>query len=229
MIIQAATYNIAGGAGYSGFPVVTDYRKIAEDILACGADIVGLQEVDHLTRRNNMQDTGAEIAKYTGFHVYFAAATEMDGGTYGNLLVTKFPILHAQTIPVPFTRENEEHRCVLHAKLDIGESTPLDVFVTHSDQGSIRAQLGRIHELTAACERFLLLGDFNYADKKEDSAFGVFENCTLANPITKPLVTTFDGYSFDNIIVSDTVALCYPTLINTGNSDHLMLKATLTL
>lgn len=222
--MKVATYNIAGGAGYSGYKVTTDYKLIAEDIVKNGVEIAGLQEVDYCTRRNNGQNTVGSITSFCGYYGFFAKATNMDGGTYGNALISKYPIMKAESIRVPYRTEKEEKRCVLHAVVDVN-GEPLNVFVTHSDQGSIVLQLNAIWEIAKKCEKFVLLGDFNYTDRATDSAFAVFENCKMANTYSNPIVTTFDGYKFDNIIVSDSIGLDGIETVDTGHSDHMMLKA----
>ena len=71
--MKFATYNIDGGAGWSGYKVTTDYKLIAEDILESGAEVVGLQEVDMDTKRNGGKNTVGEImahSKWYGFFVF---------------------------------------------------------------------------------------------------------------------------------------------------------------
>ena len=58
--ISIGSYNIANG-GYADH----DFSRIAEDILACGLDIVGLQEVDIGTFRVKKADTMKELSEKT--------------------------------------------------------------------------------------------------------------------------------------------------------------------
>ena len=222
--MKFATYNIAGGAGWSGYKVTTDYKLITEDILESGAEVVGLQEVDMGTKRNGGKNTVGEIMAHSKWYGFFAKAVPMDGGDYGNAIISKYPIIKAEIIRLPFRTDKEEKRCVLRAVLDLGDEC-LDVFVTHTDQGSIFLQLGKIWELAKECKKFVLLGDFNYTDKEEGSAFDIFEGCDKANSFENKIVTTLDGYSFDNILAPSQMGVTNASVIETGHSDHLMLVA----
>ncbi len=152
-----------------------DFAIMANAILSCDADIIGL---------NEMRDKGPDIAEYdrqveylselTGIpHYYFAKAIDTPGGPYGNAFLSKFPILQAETIPVPdpvpdpeLTRNPDpvtglgyyESRCLLKAKLQNG----LTVLVIHfglnpgEKENAVATVLEHITD-----EKCILMGDFN--------------------------------------------------------------------
>ena len=65
MTLRIASYNIR-----HGHDAGLDMSLIAADILAVGADIVGLQEVDVCTSRVHGRDTLCELAHALGWEHY---------------------------------------------------------------------------------------------------------------------------------------------------------------
>src|SRR6478735_7386573 len=73
--LRFMTYNIL--AGDRGLKGITDTLKTAD------ADIIGLQEVDKLTRRSGKADQPAKLAKALGMNVFFAPHFPYQGGEFG--------------------------------------------------------------------------------------------------------------------------------------------------
>ena len=142
-----------------------DYKVMADAILACGADIVGLNEM-----RNEGLDEGYDaqvqtLARLTGLeHHVFAEAIRFDGvNPYGNGLLSRYPIEHAEVIPVPDPdpktgSEYYETRCLLKATLQSG----LTVLVIHfglnrdEQESAVKTILPHLTD-----KRCILMGDFN--------------------------------------------------------------------
>ena len=215
MTISIGTYNIQ-----YGLCVGVDYRIIAEEILASGVSIVGLQEIDYCTVRNHAQDTMALLSEYTGWEYYaFAPALEnFQGGQYGVAILSKYPILSNTYVPLPALTEAEERRTVQHAVIDI-DGYKLDFFNTHCDTDSIHVQLAAIKELIDPNSNFVITGDFNHGVYR---SFTVFEGTSLANTMQG----SGKGY-IDNIVLSRNI-ICNNLRIDfTQHSDHEHVVAEL--
>lgn len=148
-----------------------DYQVMADAILKCEADVVGLNEM-----RNKGVDKGydkqAEIlADLTGLnHHYFAEAIKFDGkNPYGNALISRFPIVSAETIIVPDPdpktgTDYYETRCLLKAKLSNGATILVIHFGLNPDEqeNAVRTVVENLEP-----EKCILMGDFNV--KPEDA------------------------------------------------------------
>lgn len=137
------TFNIHAGIGSDA---VYDRERIAKEIKAAGADIVGLQEVDvHWGMRSNNENLIKELAKDLNMHYAFAPIYDFeptaDGAPrrqYGVGVLSKYPIL--QTTNHSITRlSTQDPNPVpslspgfLEVLLNI-KGTKLSFYVTHLD------------------------------------------------------------------------------------------------
>ena len=144
-----------------------DYRIMADAIIRCGADIVGLNEMRGEGEAAGYDRQTDILSELTGLeHYYFAEAIQVNGpNPYGNALLSRIPIVHAETILVPDPDEKTrtgdmcyETRCLLKAKLQSG----LTVLVIHfglnpdEQENAVRTAMAHIED-----ERCILMGDFN--------------------------------------------------------------------
>ena len=168
-----------------------DFDIMADTIRKCGADIIGLQEMFNLGETEAFTEQTAVLAKKLGFYHYFAEATKLEKGKYpyGNGLLSRYPILEAETviIPDPEVRTGKryyETRCLLKAKLDVAGG--LNVLVTHfglnadEQENAVNTVIANLPR-----EKGVLMGDFNVRPENE-----------LLKPIRERLYDTaelFDG------------------------------------
>jgi len=143
---------------------VIDFDTMADAIRACGADIVGLNEMRGEGPGPEHQAQVEILAEKTGLtHSFFAPALQEAAGPYGNGLLSRYPILCAAAIPVPDPNPRRyngyyETRCLLKARLENG----LTVLVIHfglnpdEQENAVRTILENLPE-----ERCVLMGDFN--------------------------------------------------------------------
>jgi endonuclease/exonuclease/phosphatase family metal-dependent hydrolase len=123
------------------------------------ADVLALQEVDVNVPRSGRVDEGALVGDATGMHVVFGPTFGIEGGLYGNALLSREEITDVEhlSLPVPGTREP---RAAIVART--GDVT---VGATHFSVGTDAhaAQLATILECLAdrPAPR-LLLGDLNH-------------------------------------------------------------------
>jgi endonuclease/exonuclease/phosphatase family metal-dependent hydrolase len=94
--LRFVTYNIL--AGDRGLKGIIDTLKTAD------ADIIGLQEVDKLTKRSGKADQPAKLAKALGMNVFFAPHFAYQGGEFGIALLTKHPIVKARAVKIKGSR-----------------------------------------------------------------------------------------------------------------------------
>ncbi len=220
--LRVGTYNICH-AGYAD----GDLSKIASVIREAGLDICGLQEVDRNTGRVGGVDQAKELAELSGLsHYRFVKSIDFDGGEYGTLILSRFPILEFERIPL--SSASFEARSAGHAVLDV-DGYKLDFFNTHTsfENEEIRAvQLKELAELLAKCNAYVLTGDFNTDHFPE---FEVLHAHAMANSADNRIIT-FPGsqIAIDNIFVSSGLSLHTPSVLTEAYTDHYMLWAEVT-
>lgn len=128
--VRILSYNIHHAEGIDGR---LDLNRVANVIRDADPDIVALQEVDSKARRSGSVDQAAELARLTEMHFTFGANIPLQGGNYGNAILSKFPILASTNHLLPRLRDGEQ-RGVLQASLQVDSlGKPLTLFATHFD------------------------------------------------------------------------------------------------
>jgi endonuclease/exonuclease/phosphatase family metal-dependent hydrolase/dienelactone hydrolase len=112
-VLKVLSYNIHHAAGTDG---KLDLPRIAEVIQSVNPDVVSLQEVDQRARRSNSIDQPSELAKLTGMRVLFAENIPLQGGSYGNVILTRFEIESEDHRLLP-NHDKGEQRGLLRSKL----------------------------------------------------------------------------------------------------------------
>lgn len=143
-----------------------DFDIMARAIVDCGADVVGLNEMrSECADAADYADQTAILSQLTGIENYYFAEAIKFGGTkpYGNALLSKLPIISAETIIIPDPVEKKydgyyETRCILKAVLEGG----ITVLITHiglnpdEQENAINSILENLSD-----KRCILMGDFN--------------------------------------------------------------------
>lgn len=127
--MRLMTYNIRHGLGNASpghGEGAVDLARTADVIRMERPDIVALQEVDRHWARSGDEDQPARLAALLGMNVQFAAnvtlaSEEADRPPcqYGVAVVSRFPIVDAQTVPLPLS-SGWEPRGMLIARIDLG-------------------------------------------------------------------------------------------------------------
>lgn len=157
--MRVVTFNVQHGRGADG---VVDVDRLVSVCAELRADVLGLQEVDRLSRRCGRRDVPAELARGTGLAMAFASARALDDGSYGNALLVRGTVaeVDALRLPRPWFREQ---RGALLARVTVA-GVSFSVAVTHlgTDQREsgrqLPAVLGALRRLPGP---WLLLGDLN--------------------------------------------------------------------
>jgi endonuclease/exonuclease/phosphatase family metal-dependent hydrolase len=162
--LRVLSYNIHHGEGVDG---KLDLERIARVILSVKPDLVAVQEVDQKVLRTKSIDQPAELADLTKMHVVFGANIELQGGEYGNAILSRFPIVRHKNHFLPNVDESEQ-RGVIVAEIELPDrKSPLLFVATHLDfRADDRERLASakvINDLVAAHPRLpgLLAGDLN--------------------------------------------------------------------
>jgi endonuclease/exonuclease/phosphatase family metal-dependent hydrolase len=222
------SYNIQGHAakGRDDF-----MPKLAEVIVAAKPDVVGVQEV-HWRTRVGPAHQGEVLASLTGMNMVFGRSTIMDGGEYGNAILTRGEIRSHFVHPLP---GSGEPRSVLQADIHVAGSD-LTFFVTHlAAWGRLLrvARMRQIAELGDIIARgalpHVLVGDFNVPPGGEEirtllqhghlHVIGDFREATF--PMTRQRL--------DYIFADPRWETISSEVIRRGPSDHWAITAELKL
>ena len=177
--LRVVTLNIWNNQG----PWPERLRLIRRELGELAPDIVGLQEVLHLDPAEAQQatpDQAQAIGDGFGYYCAFASAWHIGGGLqFGNALLSRWPIVHADNFQLP-CEPDDETRGLLHCVLDSPHGR-IAVFVTHLSwklhQSDIRQQqvafiAGKVRELAPLDNSPgfppILMGDFNAEPESDE-------------------------------------------------------------
>jgi endonuclease/exonuclease/phosphatase family metal-dependent hydrolase len=226
--IKVMSYNIQGHAASRRQDHVP---KLAEVIAAAAPDVVGLQEV-HCRTRASTVDQGEQIAHLTGLTLAFGRSCAMDGGDYGNAVLTRGTIRRSEVFPLP---GSGEPRSLLQTDISI-RGLEFTFFVTHlAAWGRLLrvARLRQIAELGDVTARaklpHVLVGDFNVPPAAEEMrtllSHGRLQSCGEANDVTFPMTRQRLDYIFHDRMWECTDS----DIIRRGPSDHWPILVNLWL
>lgn len=192
-----------------------DFDIMADAIIKCGADVIGLQEMRDESEDEEYEAQAKIIAEKLGFYYYFAEAIRFDGkNPYGNALISRYPIISAETIliPNPVVPEYDgyyETRCLLKAIIDVDDG--LNVLVSHFGLNPDEHR-NAVHTIAASIssERCVLMGDFN-----------VEPDNPVLQPIREQLYDTAEKF--------DSPKFSFPTDIPTVKIDYIFVSKDLSV
>ena len=202
-----------------------DFKKFADEILACGADVAGLNEVRGRGLLKDYTAQAEKLGSLTGMKHYFGKAINVMGvAPYGNGLLSKYPLVSAETIKIPDPAKKTgdsmyESRAIIKAVIDAGKR--YTVLVTHMGlnlderESAVKTLLS-----VAPDENCIIMGDFNCTpDCKELSPlfdkYVCADTDTLTFPSDKPTI------KIDYIFVSRDVEIVNKGTTTAVVSDHL--------
>ena len=96
--MRLMSYNIRHCAGADKR---VDVSRVAEVIKQEKPDFVGLNEVDRCAKRSQGIDMPEELGRLTGLHATFAQAIPLQGGGYGNAVLSREKPLSVLRVPLP--------------------------------------------------------------------------------------------------------------------------------
>jgi len=226
--LRVMTYNIQGHAAKGR---KDHLPKLAEVIAAAAPDVVGLQEVHCRTKASSVHQ-GEQLAELTGMDLVFGKSCAMDGGDYGNAVLTRGKVKHTHVYPLP---GSGEPRSLLQADIEINGSA-ITFNVTHlAAWGRLLrvARLTQIAELGDITARgslpHVLVGDFNVAPGAEEMRVllsrGHLRTCGEPGEVTFPMTRQ----RLDYVFCDPRLELVGSEVIRRGPSDHWPIVADLRL
>ena len=203
-----------------------DFELMAKTVTDCNADVVGLNEMRGLGTDPEYTAQVERLAELTGMpYYYFAKAIDTAGGPYGNGILSKVPILKAETVmipdPIPHAYKGYyETRCILKAELAGGMTVLVTHMGLHPDEHALAVStvLANVSD-----EKCVLMGDFNMEpdnpilaplfEKMKDTA-AYFDAPKLSFPSDQP------RHKIDYLFVSNDVTVKSADIPAIVASDH---------
>jgi len=205
------TYNIQQGVDGTGEMA---YDKQLAVIKSVDPDIIGLQESDTARISGDNSDVVRYFAsRLPGYYSFYGPRTVT--GTYGAAILSKFPIISAETF---FTYSDEDEIGTTQVQILVG-STILNVFNNHP-AGSGDAKLAHMQALMTrvnASTNVISMGDFN---TREDTLYYNMSVATLVDSwreINPPVPDRIDFIFLDTSFSVDDVGVISMPL---SYSDH---------
>jgi endonuclease/exonuclease/phosphatase family metal-dependent hydrolase len=161
---RIATYNLHKCRGFD-LRIVPE--RIIEVLQELKADILCLQEVVNApTAPPEWNQAHAIADAFPGFHVAFGANRPFQEGTYGNMTLSRFPILSWKNHDL--SRERREPRGVLQTEIEVAPGRVMHVFNVHLGTGHMERRYQarkllnpEVLEQPDLSGPRLVLGDFN--------------------------------------------------------------------
>jgi endonuclease/exonuclease/phosphatase family metal-dependent hydrolase len=105
--LRVMSYNIHYGLGVDG---EYDLERLARVINEFRPDLVALQEVEIGVARSGRTDQAHELAKLTGLDVRYGPAQTLQGGFFGNAVLSRFPVTDVTIQPLPYTESTDPEK-----------------------------------------------------------------------------------------------------------------------
>lgn len=227
--LKVGSFNIAANK----HPDLAAQNALCQNL---GLEIVGLQEVDMNTSRNNfvmLREWAAE--NYP--NVFFSKAIDFGGGEYGIGTVSQYPLEEGST--TSYEASIGENR-VFQRNLVEKDGHQIAFYNTHmsyEDQDIRHAQMEQVKAAIEAdtAEYIVITGDFN-ADQSLHEFNDFLDFMNMANGQDGEFLDTYNQVdptmkvnSVDNILATRNIRIEDVKMTETKLSDHNLLSAELTL
>jgi len=159
------SYNIKHGLNMQKELKLEDTAKLLQSLKA---DVIALQEVDHETTRSAKVNQPEFLGKALGMHYVFGKAMDLEGGGYGQAILSKYPILESKMHRLP---GDGEPRIALEVVVEPVKGKKVSFVSVHLDYRSEAKRQPQVKFLLEALQEVkhpvVLLGDFNATPKAE--------------------------------------------------------------
>jgi endonuclease/exonuclease/phosphatase family metal-dependent hydrolase len=226
--LRVMSYNIQGHAAIRR---EDHLPKLAEVIAAVRPDVVGLQEVHNHTRVGPVHQ-GEVLAHLTGMNLQFGRSTIMDGGEYGNAVLTRGEIKGTHVHPLP---GSGEPRSVLQTDIAVN-GFEFTFFVTHLAAWGRLLKVARTRQIAELGDIIargalphVLVGDFNVPPAADEIrtllSHGHLRICGDVKEVTFPMTRQ----RLDYVFCDPRWEFVSAEVIRRGPSDHWALVVELNL
>ncbi len=162
MTLRVMTYNIHHA---EGLDKELSVERIAGIIKEAQPDLVAVQEADKGVKRSGGIDEAAKLAELTGMMVVFEKNIDLQGGDYGNAVLSRLPIESHEYYRLPRLGNNEQRGMIeTHVKTKAGELVFIATHVDHqADDAERMASVAFIRQKVEQIKDrpIILAGDFN--------------------------------------------------------------------
>jgi len=231
--IRIMTYNIHSCISIDG---TSSLERIARIIRRYHPDIVALQEIDVSRSRTGFVDQAGELARRLNMTPYYFPSVLYEDGSYGNALLSKFPVTSAEKISLPAFGSGELRTAI---RLNVeGNDIPFTVIATHFSfyPRERHQQITHLldNEKIGEIKNCLICGDFNMIPQSKSyrlmkKYFNDVSRGTAAKIKGSWMGLTALDYIFISVDLSCTkVKIPYSRFIRHA-SDHLPLIADIAL
>jgi len=229
---RVMTYNIHHGVGTDG---MYSLSRIVRVIREQAPHIICLNEVDYKTERTYHDDQARILAAELGMEFTFARNLSLQGGWYGNAILSKYPIYFSEN-KILSKREGDEPRGMLHTIISVN-NRKLHIYGTHLSTDSLNSSVELKELLNHALdwgldEPAIIVGDFNMPPSSKrinDLAYYFFDVGALAKQEYYTYPSGSPEKRIDYIFMNDKlVPFSVQTIENDYSrvaSDHLPVVA----
>lgn len=182
-------YNIWGAHHANKFWNPKHFDEVAAVINGQKPDFVTLSEVDSVTSRNSKYFMAKELATRTGMYYAYAPAIPMSPGSYGDAILSKYPIMEVRRFklyPDPAQGSSQaEDRAMCAIRVEV-EGTSLWIASVHLDhrenEMSRIKQAGDLRSIVQQLEGSLIVGGDLNAKPNSETMKIIFEYMTPQYP-----------------------------------------------
>lgn len=227
-ILDWNTHSMVNSAG------MLDPEAIAAVIERQHADVVTLQEVTRGWLIAGATDEAEWLARR--LHMSFAWSPAADS-EFGNLLLSRYPIVSSQAVPLPYV-DGPQHRSFVVANIDIGDGTVVRVIGAHLESNTARTHRTQVETMLAYAgsqQPTIIAGDMNMQPTEPDvplfgaAGFHSAQDTTGNSALSSATNPNFPGDRVDWIFGTKDVTFSDFHIVAADASDHRPLEATATV
>lgn len=229
-MLRVMTYNIQHGIDHmhrlKTNEMVVKLDEVVKIIKSVDPDIVTLNEIYDSAKFGNQTKY---IAEKLGYYYYFGKAIFLHGGNYGNALLSKYPLIEPEVIPIPDATLKEEDvyyesRAIIKSCI-IKDNTKYNIFSTHFGLAKEEQDNGTtlIKSLVKDLDNVVFMGDLNLTpdDKNFTNISNVLKNTIDVDKNT--FKSDNPTSRIDYIFVSNNLSVISGEVLDIVFSDHLPL------
>lgn len=211
-----------------------DPESVVQVIEREHADVVTLQEATRGWLIAGATDEAAWMARRLGMEYAWSPAADSE---FGNLLLSRFPIVSAEAVALPYV-DGPQHRSFVVADIDIGGGTTVRVVGAHLEsntQLTHRTQVETMLEFVGQQEPTIIAGDMNMQPADPDaplfeaSGFHSAQDATGNSLLSSAVQPNFPGDRVDWIFGTKDVTFSDFSIPYSTASDHRPLAVTATV